>query len=158
MPRDKIKTWAELTGIILDAKNTGRIVGFTNGCFDILHAGHVRYLKEARNKCDILIVGVNSDSSVRALKGKTRPVNPEIARTEVLAALECVDLLTVFNEDTPENLIKMLVPDILFKGGDWKEDSVVGAHHVKEKGGKVVIIPYIEGYSTTDIIERMKSE
>ena len=154
----KIKTWAELTRIVGDLKGEGRIVGFTNGCFDILHAGHVQYLEEAHRQCDIIVVGVNSDKSVKRIKGEERPLNGETARMQVLAALESVDFLTVFNEDTPEEIIKVLTPDILFKGGDWEEDSVVGGRYVKDNGGKVSIIPYVQGYSTTKIIEKMKSD
>jgi len=153
---DKIKTQKELVEIISEDKRAGSVVGFTNGCFDILHAGHIRYLKEAKNMCDVLVVGVNSDDSVKRLKGPARPVNPEMDRVEVLSALECVDLVTIFTEDTPFELIKKISPDVLFKGGDWKEEEIAGAGIVKETGGKVVIVPFLEGYSTTGIIEKMK--
>ncbi|MCK4852148.1 MAG: D-glycero-beta-D-manno-heptose 1-phosphate adenylyltransferase, partial [Candidatus Omnitrophica bacterium] len=136
-------------------KEDGATIGFTNGCFDVLHLGHVRYLRSAKQECDVLIVGVNSDDSVRRLKGEGRPVNNERARMEVLAAVEYVDIVTLFAEDTPETLIESLTPQILFKGGDWNEDSVAGARHVKSRGGKVRILPYEEGYSTTDIITRL---
>ena len=153
----KIKTQIELKSEALRAADAGQTVGFTNGCFDILHAGHVKYLQAAKRECDILVIGVNSDDSVRRLKGDSRPINGESARLEVLAALECVDLLTLFHEDTPQELIQSLTPNVLFKGGDWTEDSVVGAQYVKENGGKVSIIPYVDGFSTTAIIEKMKS-
>ncbi len=152
----KIKKDTELAIILKKAKAAGKTVGFTNGCFDILHVGHVRYLKEAKQDCDILVVGVNSDSSVRRLKGKDRPINPESARTEVLASLEYVDYVTLFGQDTPAELIEALNPDILFKGGDWKEEEIVGGDHVKKNGGKVRVIPFVTGYSTTSIIEKMK--
>lgn len=154
----KIKTRQELAEVVQKAKASGRSVGFTNGCFDILHVGHVRYLGLARKECDMLIVGVNSDDSVRRLKGKTRPVNPESARLEVLAALASVDYVTLFSEDTPEQLIKKLSPDVLFKGGDWKEGDIVGADFVKGYGGKVRAIPFVEGYSTTTTIDKMRKE
>ncbi|MDP8259257.1 MAG: D-glycero-beta-D-manno-heptose 1-phosphate adenylyltransferase [Candidatus Aadella gelida] len=153
---DKIKNRSELLGVARDAKEKGNKVGFTNGCFDIIHAGHVRYLRSAKDECDILIVGMNSDSSVRSIKGDSRPVNLEHDRMEVLAALECVDLITLFEEDTPQKLIEELGPDILFKGGDWKEDEIAGAAYVKKNGGRVKIIGYEEGYSTTNTIKRMK--
>ncbi|HPN73341.1 MAG TPA: adenylyltransferase/cytidyltransferase family protein, partial [Candidatus Omnitrophota bacterium] len=117
-------------------------VGFTNGCFDILHLGHVRYLAKAKTECDILVVGLNSDLSVRELKGPERPVNSEGARAEVLSALSCVDFVTIFSELTPIELIKKIMPDVLFKGGDWKEADIVGAPEVKKNGGRVVVVPY----------------
>ena len=152
----KIKTRDELAGIVRQAKDKGTVVGFTNGCFDILHAGHVCYLRKAKKECGMLVVGVNSDGSVKRLKGENRPVNCESARLEVLSAVEVVDFLTLFEEDTPEELIKALTPDIIFKGGDWDENSVAGADHVRSNGGKVRIIPYLEGYSTTDLIRKIQ--
>jgi rfaE bifunctional protein nucleotidyltransferase chain/domain len=156
--KDKIKIQDMLLGIVIEAKASGKRIGFTNGCFDILHLGHIRYLREAKELCDILIIGVNSDSSVKVLKGEERPINPEGARMEVLSALECVDYITLFEEDTPQLLIEKLTPDVLIKGGDWREDQIAGAFHVKENGGEVKIIPYVEGYSTTNIIEKTKDE
>ena len=153
----KIKTWTELAAMAKKEKNAGKIIGFTNGCFDILHLGHVRYLMEAKKECDFLVIGVNSDESVRRLKGEGRPVNAQDARVEVLAALECVDFLTIFEEDTPETLIEEVTPDMLFKGGDWDEKTVAGADHVKAHGGKVRLIPYVEGCSTTDIIRKLRN-
>ncbi|MBU0570777.1 MAG: D-glycero-beta-D-manno-heptose 1-phosphate adenylyltransferase [Candidatus Omnitrophica bacterium] len=154
----KIKTRAELKEALKSAADNGKTIGFTNGCFDILHAGHVKYLRAAKSGCDVLVVGVNSNDSVRGLKGESRPINDESARMEVLAELECVDFLTLFHEDTPEELIRYLRPRILFKGGDWTEGSVVGARHVKANGGSVRIIPYVEGFSTTAIIEKMRGK
>ncbi|MFQ5952809.1 MAG: D-glycero-beta-D-manno-heptose 1-phosphate adenylyltransferase [Candidatus Omnitrophota bacterium] len=156
MSTDKIKTQDELRGIVEKEKASGKKVGFTNGCFDVLHLGHVQYLEEAKKDCDLLVIGLNSDKSVRSIKEAGRPINDEKARSEVLAALECIDYLTLFEEDTPENLIRTLTPNILFKGGDWKEEDIVGAEHVKSNGGKVQVIPYVEGYSTTEMIERIK--
>ncbi len=153
----KILSQEELKKVVEDVRAAGKKVGFTNGCFDILHLGHVRYLDEAKKNCDILVIGVNSDSSVKGLKGQGRPVNGQEARMEVLAALECVDYLALFEEDTPEELIKRLTPDMLFKGGDWSEERIVGADHVKANGGKVKVIPYVEGYSTTDLITKMRN-
>jgi D-beta-D-heptose 7-phosphate kinase/D-beta-D-heptose 1-phosphate adenosyltransferase len=133
-----------------------RIV-FTNGVFDLLHPGHVRYLQEARRLGDALIVGVNSDRSVRALaKGSDRPLNGQAERAEVLAALACVDAVTIFDEDTPHDIVAALQPDILVKGADWGLDNIVGRDIVEARGGKVVRIPVVEGYSTTDLIAKIK--
>lgn len=158
MKHPKIKKVAVLAKVLKKAKAAGKTIGFTNGCFDILHVGHVRYLKAAKHGCDILVVGVNSDSSVRRLKGKSRPLNPQNARTEVLASLDCVDYITLFGQDTPSKLIRALNPDVLFKGGDWKADEVVGGDHVRKNGGRVRIIPYVKGYSTTATIKKMKTK
>ncbi|MBD3425982.1 MAG: D-glycero-beta-D-manno-heptose 1-phosphate adenylyltransferase [Candidatus Omnitrophica bacterium] len=152
----KIKTWDELISVIEHQRSSCRKIGFTNGCFDIIHLGHVRYLSEAKSLCDNLVVGVNSDASVKRIKGSSRPVNTEWVRMEVLAALECVDYVVMFEEDTPEELIKLVNPHVLIKGGDWKEEDIVGAGYVKKNGGSVKVIPYLEGFSTTNIIERMK--
>ena len=153
---EKIMSKDALIARVKELKSSGVRIGFTNGCFDILHVGHIRYLKKARIECDALILGVNSDRSVRALKGSERPVNSEAARAEVLAELSCVDLITVFDEDTPLDLIKEVMPDLLFKGGDWKAEEIVGSDEVKMNGGSVKVVPFEEGYSTTGIIERMR--
>ena len=137
-------------------RREGKRVVFTNGCFDLLHAGHVRYLAEARALGDALIVGLNSDRSVRALKGEGRPILNANERAEVIAALEAVDYVVVFEEDTPREVIARLLPDVLVKGGDWPLDRIVGRQEVEAAGGKVVSLSYIEGSSTTDIIERIK--
>jgi D-beta-D-heptose 7-phosphate kinase/D-beta-D-heptose 1-phosphate adenosyltransferase len=129
---------------------------FTNGCFDILHAGHVHYLNAAKKLGDILIVGLNSDASVRRLKGPERPVNSESDRAAVLAALRCVDYITIFNEDTPYELISTIMPDILVKGGDYTPENVVGADLVRKNGGIVQILPFVPGKSSTAIINRIK--
>ena len=128
---------------------------FTNGCFDILHPGHVDYLQRARALGDYLVVGLNSDASVRRLKGATRPVNDEASRAMVLAALACVDHVVVFEEDTPYELIRAVAPDVLVKGGDWSVDRIVGRDLVEARGGRVLSIPLLAGHSTTSIIERI---
>jgi D-beta-D-heptose 7-phosphate kinase/D-beta-D-heptose 1-phosphate adenosyltransferase len=136
-------------------RREGKRVVFTNGCFDLLHPGHVRYLKNARALGDALIVALNSDRSVRALKGERRPVLNEQERAEVIAALEAVDYVTVFDEQTPRELIASLLPDVLVKGGDWLVEQIVGREEVAAAGGTVLSLPYIEGSSTTDIIARI---
>lgn len=146
--------WRDLDDFIKKVENKN--VVFTNGCFDILHVGHKRYLEEARKLGDILVVGVNSDESVRRLKGTTRPVNVERDRVEMLTALDCVDYVIVFEDDTPYDLINIIKPQILVKGGDYKIEEVVGKEIVEKNGGKVVIIPLVEGKSTSAIIERIK--
>ncbi|MFA6636092.1 MAG: D-glycero-beta-D-manno-heptose 1-phosphate adenylyltransferase [Candidatus Omnitrophota bacterium] len=151
----KIFTRDDLVKRVRELRESDIRVGFTNGCFDILHLGHVRYLRKASDECDILIVGVNSDRSVKALKGPDRPVNGEKARAEVLSELSCVGLLTIFDEDTPLELIKAVMPDVIFKGGDWKESEIVGADEVKRNGGRVMTISYVQGFSTTGIISRI---
>ena len=136
-------------------KKAGKKIVFTNGCFDFLHIGHVRYLKAARAEGDVLVVGVNSDHSVRKIKGPRRPVVPENERAEVLASLACVDFVTLFDEPDPLVTILLLMPDVLVKGADWEEDAIVGRDVVKAKGGRVVRIPLTEGASTSRIIERI---
>ena len=133
-------------------------VVFTNGCFDVLHFGHVHYLLEAKKLGAILVVGLNSDNSVRRLKGPARPINGENERAFVLAALSFVDYITVFEEDTPLNLIKIVQPDVLVKGGDYALDQIVGADFVSQNGGIVTTIPFVEGYSSSRIIEQLKTE
>mgnify|MGYP001619812353 FL=1 len=152
---DKVKTQDELIPILDTLRKKGKKVVFTNGCFDILHVGHVRYLKEAKGYGDILIVAVNSDSSVKTIKGDKRPIVSQSERAEVVAALEMVDYVTMFDEDTPYNVIKKLQPDVLIKGGDWTIDKIVGRDIVEARGGKVIAIPFIEGASTTGIVERI---
>ncbi len=136
-------------------KREGKKVVFTNGCFDILHAGHTRYLREARKLGDALILALNSDSSVRSIKGPMRPIVPEAERAEVVAALDSVDYVTVFDELTPLELIEFLRPDVIVKGGDWAEKDIVGAETVRKWGGRVAIMPEIEGASTTNIIDKV---
>ncbi|MEN6464921.1 MAG: D-glycero-beta-D-manno-heptose 1-phosphate adenylyltransferase [Syntrophaceae bacterium] len=139
------------------AKKAGKKVIFTNGCFDIIHAGHTHYLAKARDLGDILIVGVNSDASVRGIKGEKRPLVPEDERAEVIAALGCVDFVVIFEEPDPQALVDLLRPDVLVKGGDWREEDVIGRESVASWGGKVVIIPHKKGLSTTNIVERIKA-
>ncbi len=136
---------------------TGQRMVFTNGCFDILHAGHVDYLSRAADLGDVLIVGLNTDDSVRRLKGDDRPVNPEEARANVLAALSFVDLVVLFDEDTPTELIKKVKPDVLVKGQDYQPENIAGADIVKENQGKVVTIPLLQGFSTSSLINRIYS-
>jgi len=138
----------------LDLKN--KKIVFTNGCFDILHAGHVQYLEQAKKLGDILVVGLNSDASVRRLKGENRPINKQEDRALVLAALEFVDYIIIFEEDTPYELIKTVNPDVLVKGGDWKETDIIGADIVQAKGGIVLSLPLRPGLSTSKIIEEIK--
>jgi D-beta-D-heptose 7-phosphate kinase/D-beta-D-heptose 1-phosphate adenosyltransferase len=138
-------------------RTAGRRVVFTNGVFDLLHPGHVRYLRQARALGDTLIVGLNSDASVRRNKGPDRPINVEGERAEILAALECVDAVVIFAEDTPDEIIKAVQPDVLVKGADWAADAIVGRDTVEARGGRVVRIPVEKGFSTTDIVERIKS-
>ena len=137
-------------------RRDGLAVVFTNGCFDLLHPGHVRYLADARSLGDVLVVALNSDRSVRILKGEGRPILNEQERAEVVAALQAVDYVTIFDQETPLALIARLLPDILVKGGDWSVDEIVGREEVEAAGGKVLSLPYIEGKSTTEIIERIK--
>lgn len=155
---DKLKKLASLTNIISRLKRQGKKIVFTNGCFDIIHVGHVDYLSKARRMGDVLVIGLNSDSSVKRLKGKGRPLNREEDRSKVLSALYFVDYVTMFSEDTPDRLIRKLKPDILVKGGDWQMKDIVGASFVKSYGGKVATVPFVEGFSTTSLIKKMSGE
>jgi len=136
-------------------RRLGRRVVFTNGCFDLIHPGHIRYLQEARRLGDALIVALNSDRSVRELKGASRPILDQNERAEVMAALGCVDYVTIFDQITPREIIAALLPDVLVKGGDWDLDRIVGRDEVEAAGGQVLSLPFVEGCSTTDIIERI---
>ena len=151
----KLRTLEQMSFLRAQLKQDGRIVVFTNGCFDLLHPGHVRYLATARALGDHLVVAVNSDDSVRIIKGPGRPVLGEQARAELLTALSTVDSVLLFAEPDPLRVIQTLVPDILVKGGDWAEEEIVGAGLVRAAGGRVHRIPYIPGYSTSDIITRI---
>ncbi len=151
----KIKNQAAMKEAAERAKKEGKKVVFTNGCFDILHQGHVRYLSEAKKCGDYLIVGLNSDSSVRSIKGKNRPFIPEGARAELLAALCFIDGVVIFDEEDPLALIKYLQPQVLVKGADWAEDDIIGAELIKKTGGEVKRIPLVPGISTSDIIHRI---
>jgi len=137
-------------------KRNGRRVVFTNGCFDLLHPGHIRSLEQARALGDVLIVGLNSDASVRQLKGEGRPVIPERERAEILAALESVDAVVIFDDLSPREVIARLLPDVLVKGGDWPGDQIVGREEVEAAGGRVVSAPVVPGYSTTDILKKIR--
>ena len=137
-------------------RKEGKKIAFTNGCFDIIHVGHVRYLREAKKTADVLVLALNSDSSVRAIKGETRPLVGEEERAEILAAFEFIDFITIFEELTPLELINYLKPDVLIKGGDWPEEKIVGGEEIKKWGGRVVIIPEVTGKSTTNIVEKIK--
>ncbi len=152
---DKIKTQRQLKKIIPKLKKEGKRIAFTNGCFDILHYGHIKYLGEAKAKADILVVGLNNDASIRRIKGAGRPINRQSDRAKVLSALSCVDYVTVFGEDTPLSLIKSVKPDALIKGADWQAEKIVGADFVKSYGGKALTVSYLKGYSTTGLIERI---
>ena len=153
---NKILERNDLKDKLEELRKKGKKIAFTNGCFDILHVGHVRYLREAKKTADVLVLALNSDSSVRSLKGEKRPLMNEKERAEILAALECIDFVTIFQELTPLELINYLKPDILIKGGDWPEEKVVGREEIKKWGGRVAIIPEVEGKSTTNIVEKIK--
>lgn len=152
---EKILQREELKDKVQALKRAGKKIVFTNGCFDFLHIGHVRYLKAARAEGDVLVVGVNSDHSVHKIKGPRRPVVPENQRAEVLASLACVDFVTLFDEPDPLVTIRLLMPDVLVKGADWEEDAIVGRDVVEANGGRVVRIPLTQGASTTRIIEKI---
>ncbi|MGE5173220.1 MAG: D-glycero-beta-D-manno-heptose 1-phosphate adenylyltransferase [Betaproteobacteria bacterium] len=153
--QSKIKTLEELRPLLAILRAAGQKIVFTNGCFDIIHAGHTRYLAKAKSLGDVLVVAVNSDASVRMIKGNERPINAEAERMETLAALESVDFVTLFNEPDPYRVISDLQPDVLVKGGDWPVDQIIGGDVVQARGGRVVNVPYVEGASTTGIIERI---
>lgn len=149
----KIKGKKTLQRIIQGLKTRKKRIVFTNGCFDLLHVGHLRYLEKAKSLGHVLIVGLNSDRSVRNLKGPSRPILPEKERAEILSGLACVDYVTIFDEPTPLNLISRLRPDVLVKGGDWTKEEVVGREVVEKLGGKVRILPFVKGSSTTNLIQ-----
>jgi D-beta-D-heptose 7-phosphate kinase/D-beta-D-heptose 1-phosphate adenosyltransferase len=151
--KQKIKERKTLLRIIKDLKAKGKRIVFTNGCFDLLHIGHIRYLEEAKALGDVLVVGVNSDSSVRKLKGPKRPILHEEERTEILSGLGCVDYITLFDEIDPLKLITSLQPNVLVKGGDWTKEQTVGREVVERSGGEVVILPFVQGASTSNLIE-----
>ena len=150
---DKIVTLEDLAARLGKVRKSGQTIVFTNGCFDIMHVGHVRYLGQARSQGDLLVVGLNSDSSVRAIKGDSRPIVGQDHRAELLASLACVDYVVPFEELDPLRLIQAIKPDVLVKGEDWAEDAIVGAEEVKSRGGKVVRISFVEETSTSGIIQ-----
>lgn len=151
----KVMTLETLVTRLGKARKSGKKIVFTNGCFDILHVGHVRYLTAARSEGDLLVVGLNSDASVRMIKGDKRPIVVQDQRAEVLASLTCVDYVVLFNEPDPLELIRRLKPNVLVKGEDWTEDNIVGADLVKARGGKIVRITFVEQSSSSGIIERI---
>lgn len=151
--KEKVKEKEELGKVLEEIKAKGKRIVFTNGCFDLLHIGHLRYLEKAKALGDILVVGVNSDFSVQRLKGPERPILPLSERMEIVSGLECVDYVTSFDESTPLELISFLKPHVLVKGGDWTKETTVGKEVVEGLGGEVVILPFVEGNSTTNIIE-----
>jgi rfaE bifunctional protein nucleotidyltransferase chain/domain len=150
-------TRAEAAAFAEAQRRAGRRVVFTNGVFDILHPGHIRYLRHARELGDVLIVGLNGDASVRRNKGPGRPINSQDERSEILAALDAVDAVVVFDEDTPDEIVKAVQPDVLVKGADWAEDAIVGRDTVEARGGRVVRIPVEQGFSTSSILEKIKA-
>ena len=152
MTTDKIIERGRLIPIINDLKQKGKQVVFTNGCFDLLHVGHLRYLRQARQEGDLLVLGLNTDRSVRELKGMSRPFVPEEERAELLAALSIIDYIVIFDEQTPLDLIKNIKPDVLVKGGDWEREDIVGGKEVEADGGRVVVIPEIPGRSTSNLV------
>ena len=149
--------WMRLPDLIAQWRAAGERIVFTNGCFDLLHYGHLHYLSDARDLADRLVVGLNSAASVRRLKGPTRPINDELTRTHLLAALEVVDAVVVFDQDTPFELIQLIQPDILVKGGDWQPAQIVGSDLVLAQGGQVLSLPFVTGYSTTNIEQKIKN-
>jgi D-beta-D-heptose 7-phosphate kinase/D-beta-D-heptose 1-phosphate adenosyltransferase len=153
--KEKIKAKDELRDILDGLKGRGKRIVFTNGCFDILHIGHIRCLEEAKKEGDVLIVAINSDRSIRSIKGPPRPFTPETERAEVLSALACVDYVVIFDEPDPLELISSLKPNILVKGGDWTPETTIGREIVEGMGGKVVIIPQVQGVSTSAFVDRI---
>lgn len=158
MSSDRVLDASALERFVSDRRRAGARIVFTNGVFDLLHPGHVRYLQAARAYGDVLIVGLNSDASVRRYKGPARPITPERERAELLAALACVDAVAVFDEDTPAEIVRRVQPDVLVKGSDWPADQIVGRDTVEARGGRVVLAPVEQGYSTSSIIERARAD
>jgi D-beta-D-heptose 7-phosphate kinase/D-beta-D-heptose 1-phosphate adenosyltransferase len=156
--RKKVKDLSSLKKEIKALKAKGKRIVLTNGCFDLLHPGHMRYLYAARQMGDYLVVAVNTDRSVKVIKGTNRPVQSQHERTELLAALSFVDAVVLFDEDNPLNVIRQLVPNVLVKGGDWTEDKIIGADVVKQAGGVVKSLPFVTGYSTTALIEKIRKQ
>jgi len=155
---DKLKSRDEIASLADQARQDGKTIVFTNGCFDLLHRGHVHVLRQARASGDLLIVGINSDRSVRSIKGATRPILPEIDRVELIAAMEMVDYVVLFDEPDPYQLIAVIKPRVLAKGGDWGGEKIIGADIVERDGGRVTVIPYLKGHSTTALIERIRKQ
>lgn len=154
---EKILTLYDLQKKVSELKQQGKKIAFTNGCFDLVHLGHIDYLEKARAKGDVLVVGLNSDASVRRIKGNSRPIVDENSRSRLLAALAFVDFVVLFDEDTPENLISAIIPDVLIKGNDYAISNIVGAETVLSNGGKVETVELVQGYSSSNIIEKIKN-
>ncbi len=154
----KLKTFEEIADIAEELRKKKKRIGFTNGCFDILHAGHADYLKKAKSLCDVLIVGLNSDSSIKRIKGEKRPINNQTDRAVVLCALESVDYVVLFEEDVPVDLIKRVRPDVLIKGADWKDKEVAGCDFIKSYGGECRFVEFVYNRSTTDVIGKIVDE
>lgn len=153
---NKIVAREKIPGLVKELQKQNKKVVFTNGCFDILHSGHVVLLEKARSEGDVLVLGINTDDSVRRLKGAPRPINDQIERARVLAGLEAVSYVTFFEEDTPAQIIKDILPDVLVKGGDYALDEIVGRKTIQDNGGRVVTIPLVKGRSTSNIIKKIK--
>ena len=158
MTNDKFGAETEKRGIdqVIKWRELGKKIGFTNGCFDLLHPGHIALLEGSKKHCDILVVGLNSDRSVAKLKGSARPIQDQLSRKTILTALKAVSLVIIFDEETPERLIKLLRPDIIIKGGDYNIEDIIGADFVRSYGGEVLTIPYLEGNSSSNIIDKVK--
>lgn len=156
--KNKILTPEQLTSVLTYLRLKQKKIVFTNGCFDLIHQGHVDYLAKAREKGDVLILGLNTDNSVHRLKGETRPIQDEQSRAMIIASLLCVDYVVLFDEDTPYELIKNIQPDVLVKGADYKKENIVGYDIVTAKGGTVETIEFLEGYSTSNIVKKIKAE
>ncbi|MBW8712928.1 MAG: D-glycero-beta-D-manno-heptose 1-phosphate adenylyltransferase [Acidobacteria bacterium] len=155
---DRVLTWEQSAAFAGAVRLADRRIVFTNGVFDLLHPGHVRYLQHARSLGDLLIVGLNADASVRRNKGPDRPITAEHERAELLAALECVDAVVIFEQDTPAEIVRLIQPDILVKGADWPADQIVGRDTVEARGGRVVLVPVEQGHSTSAILRRIRRE
>lgn len=155
---ERIKSWQEIDEIAKECRLKKQKIVFTNGCFDILHYGHVSYLEDAKSCGDLLIVGLNSDASVKRLKGKSRPINGELERAFVLCGLKPVDYVVIFDQDTPYDLVKLITPQVLVKGGDWKPEDIVGSDIVLNSGGEVKSLLFKEGFSTTKMINKISEE
>lgn len=154
---DKLRSLDEIISITAQARQKGKAVVFTNGCFDLLHRGHVHLLRQAKAAGDLLIVALNSDRSVKTLKGPARPILPEADRAELIGAMEMVDYIVIFDEPDPYKLIAAIQPTVLVKGGDWSETEIIGADLVRQWGGRVDVIPYLKGFSTSEMIERIRN-
>ena len=150
-------TWDEAKQLREQWAAQGKKVVFTNGCFDLLHPGHIKYLNDAKALGDVLILGLNADASISRLKGKARPINPLKDRAAMLNGLKAMDAVVAFAEDTPQKLIALLLPDVLVKGGDYAPDDIVGAKEVRGAGGEVIVVPFLDGYSSSKLIERIKA-